>query len=33
MMEAFFGYFSADTYEKFMIWNRMTGPYAPSTGA
>jgi Ni/Fe-hydrogenase subunit HybB-like protein len=29
MMEAFFGYFSADTYEKFMVWNRMTGPYAP----
>jgi molybdopterin-containing oxidoreductase family membrane subunit len=28
MMEAFFGYFSADTYEKFMVWNRMTGPYA-----
>ena len=28
MMEAFFGYFSANTYEKFMIWNRMTGPYA-----
>ena len=28
IMEAFFGYFSADTYEKFMIWNRMTGPYA-----
>jgi molybdopterin-containing oxidoreductase family membrane subunit len=28
-MEAFFGYFSADTYERFMIWNRMTGPYAP----
>jgi molybdopterin-containing oxidoreductase family membrane subunit len=27
--EAFFGYFSADTYERFMIWNRMTGPYAP----
>jgi molybdopterin-containing oxidoreductase family membrane subunit len=26
--EAFFGYFSADTYERFMIWNRMTGPYA-----
>ena len=26
-MEAFFGYFSADKYEKFMIWNRMTGPY------
>jgi molybdopterin-containing oxidoreductase family membrane subunit len=28
IMEAFFGYFSADTYEKYMIWNRMTGPYA-----
>ena len=27
--EAFFGYFSADTYERFMIWNRMVGPYAP----
>jgi Ni/Fe-hydrogenase subunit HybB-like protein len=26
--EAFFGYFSADTYERFMIWNRMFGPYA-----
>jgi Ni/Fe-hydrogenase subunit HybB-like protein len=26
--EAFFGYFSADTYERYMIWNRMTGPYA-----
>ena len=26
--EAFFGYFSADKYEKFMIWNRMFGPYA-----
>jgi Ni/Fe-hydrogenase subunit HybB-like protein len=29
MFEAFFGYYSADVYEKFMIWNRMTGPYAP----
>ena len=29
MMEAFFGYYSADTYENFMIWNRMMGPYAP----
>ena len=29
IMEAFFGYYSADIYEKFMIWNRMTGPYAP----
>ena len=28
-LEAFFGYYSADVYEKFMIWNRMTGPYAP----
>ncbi|HYA17200.1 MAG TPA: NrfD/PsrC family molybdoenzyme membrane anchor subunit [Bryobacteraceae bacterium] len=28
MMEAFFGYFSADQYERFMILNRMTGPYA-----
>ena len=27
-MEAFFGYFSADTYEQHMIWNRMTGTYA-----
>src|SRR3974390_3324530 len=26
IMEAFFGYFSADKYEKFMIWNRMFGP-------
>ena len=29
IFEAFFGYYSADIYEKFMIWNRMTGPYAP----
>ncbi len=28
IMEAFFGYFSADVYERFMVWNRMTGPYA-----
>lgn len=28
IMEAFFGYFSADKYERFMVWNRMTGPYA-----
>lgn len=27
-MEAFFGWYSANTYERFMIWNRMTGPYA-----
>ena len=29
MMEAFFGWYSANQYESFMIWNRMTGPYAP----
>ncbi len=29
MFEAFFGYYSADVYEKFTMWNRMTGPYAP----
>jgi Ni/Fe-hydrogenase subunit HybB-like protein len=29
VMEAFFGYYSANQYEGFMIWNRMTGPYAP----
>jgi len=27
-MEAFYGYFSADVYERFASWNRMTGPYA-----
>jgi len=27
-MEAFFGYFSGDKFERFMMWNRMTGPYA-----
>ena len=32
MFEAFFGYYSADVYEKFMIWNRMTGPYSPFYG-
>jgi molybdopterin-containing oxidoreductase family membrane subunit len=25
--EAFFGFYSANRYEGFMIWNRMTGPY------
>ena len=24
--EAFFGWYSANKYEGFMIWNRMTGP-------
>ncbi len=28
MTEAFFGWYSANEYEKFMILNRMTGPYA-----
>ena len=28
MMEAFFGWYSANEYESYMIWNRMTGPYA-----
>jgi molybdopterin-containing oxidoreductase family membrane subunit len=27
-MEAFFAWYSANTYERFMMWNRMTGPYA-----
>ncbi|MDA1192615.1 MAG: polysulfide reductase NrfD, partial [Candidatus Poribacteria bacterium] len=27
IMEAFFGWYSANTYEWYMIWNRMTGPY------
>ncbi len=27
-MEAFFGWYSGSKYEQFMIWNRMTGPYA-----
>src|SRR5262245_11923826 len=26
-MEAFFGWYSGNTYEQFMIWNRMTGLY------
>src|SRR6266478_5862974 len=30
MTEAFFGWFSANKYESFMILNRMTGPYAPT---
>ena len=29
MMEVFFGYYSANEYEQFMIHNRQTGPYAP----
>jgi molybdopterin-containing oxidoreductase family membrane subunit len=29
-MEVFFGWYSANSYEEYMINNRMTGPYAPS---
>ena len=29
VMEAFYGWYSANQYEGYMIWNRMTGPYAP----
>ncbi|MBV8817508.1 MAG: polysulfide reductase NrfD [Acidobacteriaceae bacterium] len=28
MMEAFMAWYSGDFYERFMYWNRMTGPYA-----
>src|SRR6266480_3585563 len=28
LMEAFFGWYSGNKYEQFMIWNRMHGPYA-----
>ncbi len=27
-MEAFYAWYSANPYERFMMWNRMTGPYA-----
>jgi molybdopterin-containing oxidoreductase family membrane subunit len=27
-MEAFMAWYSGNTYERFMMWNRMTGPYA-----
>jgi molybdopterin-containing oxidoreductase family membrane subunit len=29
-MEAFISWYSADKYEKFMYWNRITGPYGPT---
>jgi Ni/Fe-hydrogenase subunit HybB-like protein len=29
LSEVFFGFYSANKYEGFMIWNRMHGPYAP----
>src|SRR5439155_1454959 len=28
-IEAFTAWYSGDKYEGFMIWNRLTGPYAP----
>jgi molybdopterin-containing oxidoreductase family membrane subunit len=28
-IEAFISWYSVDTFERFMIWNRVTGPYAP----
>src|SRR6476646_5693855 len=28
IMEAFFGWYSGNRYERYMIWNRMHGPYA-----
>jgi molybdopterin-containing oxidoreductase family membrane subunit len=28
LTEAFFGWYSSNKYESFMMWNRMTGPYA-----
>jgi Ni/Fe-hydrogenase subunit HybB-like protein len=28
IMEAFFGWYSGNRYERFMIWNRMHGPYS-----
>jgi Ni/Fe-hydrogenase subunit HybB-like protein len=28
LMEIFFGWYSASQYEQFMVWNRMSGPYA-----
>jgi Ni/Fe-hydrogenase subunit HybB-like protein len=29
LIEAFISWYSVDTFERFMTWNRMTGPYAP----
>ncbi|HSS44747.1 MAG TPA: NrfD/PsrC family molybdoenzyme membrane anchor subunit [Thermoanaerobaculia bacterium] len=29
MIEIFMSWYSGNPYEKFMIWNRLTGPYAP----
>ena len=29
IVEAFYAWYSANTYERYMWWNRATGPYAP----
>src|SRR5437867_13020872 len=29
LMETFMSWYSADQYERYMLWNRITGPYAP----
>lgn len=29
IMEVFFGWYSQNEYEQYMLWNRMTGPYWP----
>src|SRR5262249_45785337 len=29
MLEPFMGWFSGNRYEGYMVWNRLTGPYAP----
>jgi Ni/Fe-hydrogenase subunit HybB-like protein len=29
-MEAFTAWYSANTYERYMMWNRMAGPYGPA---
>src|SRR5438093_2994993 len=33
MMEAFMGWYSGNPYERFMMWNRVFGPYGWSYGA
>ncbi|MCU0492680.1 MAG: polysulfide reductase NrfD [Chloroflexaceae bacterium] len=30
MAEIFYAWYSGNEYERFMVWNRMTGPYAPA---
>ncbi len=31
-MEAFMAWYSGNVYERYMIWNRMHGPYGTCTG-